>query len=238
MTSAMVKSNMVSEWFDGWAPEYFFGGRQGRSALDGLAVLVEEAASGSPLGTADLIAAFDHIVPKDALEVMVHMGMPEAIARFVLSVWGAQRRLLQMGAYVDSLSEDVGNSLPQGDGLAVVAMLAWLVAPACDIEEHFGASVRQVVYCTSMTGVGQQTALECANSSLRGGDHGAKPWVCKRTWRRCSSLPWKLPAGGSSTRRASRTATRSGPWVRAWHGPRAAELWRRRWEGSAAQRRS
>jgi hypothetical protein len=144
-TSAVVRSASCRSWVDQWAPHAFYGGRPGIGAMDALLPLVEHAVEERYLGTVDLSAAFDYVDPRRVGEVFHHLGMPRLVAELVVQVWSSQRRLITMGSFSDVGLEIVRTSMPQGDALSVLGMLAWLVAPVRDIQRRF-PTIEQVVY--------------------------------------------------------------------------------------------
>ena len=76
-------------------------------------------------------------VPSFALKCLQKLGMPEPMIFACQHVWGQQIRYLQYrGGCISATPSHVSNSLPQGDALSVIALLAILSMPTLDLRRQ------------------------------------------------------------------------------------------------------
>ena len=86
------------------------------------------------LAAMDLQKAFDHCDPEACIGMMRFLGLPEPLCRALSCIWRVQCRWLTWAGASDSSSVWTGSSLPQGDALSPLAMLAMMSAPAKQLQ--------------------------------------------------------------------------------------------------------
>ena len=75
-------------------------------------------------------------VPSFALKCLQKLGMPEPMIFACQHVWGQQVRYLQYRGCISATPSRISNSLPQGDALSVIALLAVLSMPTLDLRRQ------------------------------------------------------------------------------------------------------
>ena len=122
-----------------------------RSVEDALAKFHTEfkQPSTSAVVSLDLAKCFDHVSVPVALKCLQKLGMPEPMIFACQHVWGQQIRFLQYRGCTSITPSQVANSLPQGDALSVIALLAILSMPTLDLRrraEQDGEHVSMITF--------------------------------------------------------------------------------------------
>ena len=139
LASTWVRREETQKWAQGWAPIEAFGGIAGKSIEDVLARFHIEfmQPSTAAVVSLDLAKCFDHVSVPLALKCLQKLGMPEPMIFACQHVWGQQIRYLQYrGGCISATPSHVSNSLPQGDALSVIALLAILSMPTLDLRRQ------------------------------------------------------------------------------------------------------
>lgn len=121
-TSGVARSPWFREWVDAWAPASYVGDRRGHTAHEALLGISEATAEDHYAGSADLLAAFDHIVPARAMWLARRLGLNDTVAGTIERVWSGQRRVLQLGRTILPQEVAVAASIPQGEAVSVAGM--------------------------------------------------------------------------------------------------------------------
>ena len=151
LASAWVRREETQKWVQAWAPIEAFGGIPERSVEDALAKFHTEFKqhSTSAVVSLDLAKCFDHVSAPLALKCLQKLGMPEPMIFACQHVWGQQIRFLQYRGCTSVTPSQVSNSLPQGDALSVIALLAILSMPTLDLRrraEQDGEHVSMITF--------------------------------------------------------------------------------------------
>ena len=151
LASAWVRRAETQKWVQAWAPFEAFGGIPERSVEDALAKFHTEfkQPSTSAVVSLDLAKCFDHVSVPLALKCLQKLGMPEPMIFACQHVWGQQIRFLQYRGCTSITPSQVANSLPQGDALSVIALLAILSMPTLDLRrraEQDGEHVSMITF--------------------------------------------------------------------------------------------
>jgi hypothetical protein len=97
-------------------------------------VLLDAAAAGMCVGTADLSLAFDRMHPALAVRCFEHYGLPACVVRLLRVVWESQTHLLQLAGETLLGWRPTGTSLPHGDPWSPLALTAALAGALRDIR--------------------------------------------------------------------------------------------------------
>ena len=111
----------------GWkrgSPAEFNGGVQHKGVHTAVACLDSEFCQNDFRISLDMQKCFDFVSPRFACEVLRKLGFPDAWASAIDSIWCHQRRWLQLFDTTLSKPIRVGSFMPQGDGLAPLALNA------------------------------------------------------------------------------------------------------------------
>ena len=101
------------QWVQRWAHPSAQGGVAGRSV--GQAIV---------LVSLDYSKCFDHVDPKIGIRCLVHLGCPRQIAGPLSAIWLNQRRWLTYNGECLPEAQQVSSSLPQGDSLSPLTLIA------------------------------------------------------------------------------------------------------------------
>ncbi|CAE7750383.1 unnamed protein product [Symbiodinium microadriaticum] len=124
-----------------------FGALRGRGVE--AAVLLLDAALGkdSIMFSLDFRKCFDMMSPELAIGILEHEGLHPQWARHLHFMWIDQRRWLQLGAWTDSDSTLVPNSVPQGCAMAPLALVCLLAEASRDVPRVAAeAGFRQSIF--------------------------------------------------------------------------------------------
>ncbi|CAE7662478.1 infB [Symbiodinium sp. CCMP2592] len=146
VTSSTVAScEAVQNWQAAVLAPSQFGGIKGRHVHHGIGSLAGPFTEGSPLASLDYAKCFDHVDPALACDVMQEAGFPATVLRMLRHTWD-QTRFLEVNGCTQATGHRVLASLPQGDGLAPLALNVLLSSPCRQVAEHFGAALQQSVF--------------------------------------------------------------------------------------------
>ena len=138
--STWVKRTATQTWIRNWIPNEAFGGIAKRSVDDVSSFHTEFLnLSAAAVVSLDLAKCFDYVSVPLALRCLQKLGMPQPM-------FGVTRKGIWCASEIPSL---VGNSLPQGDALLVIALLAVLSMPTLDIRpkaQQDGEYVRMITF--------------------------------------------------------------------------------------------
>ena len=102
------------------------------------------------MATLDLQTAFDNLFPAAAVRMLGHLGLPRVLGRILSQVWEEQQRWLVWGRHCSLHSYAAGLSMPQGDAMAPLAMIAATLAPVQAIRQSV-PRLRQVLFVDDRT---------------------------------------------------------------------------------------
>ncbi|CAE7724186.1 Pol [Symbiodinium sp. CCMP2592] len=129
--SAVVRRPAMRRWLLQWIPACCHGAVAGRDTAAALAQLEDSVLTGqNMLASLDLQKAFDHVVPNEAVDMLLHLGLPRGLGCWLRQVWGQQRRWLLWRTQVAETPSLVRASIPEGDAYSPLAMLACLSSVA------------------------------------------------------------------------------------------------------------
>ncbi|CAE7421648.1 rbcL [Symbiodinium sp. CCMP2592] len=136
--SAVVKRPAFRGWLQAWAPASCHGAIPGRDISTAIAILEERFhCDRAMLASLDLQKAFDNCSPKAAIRMLMHLGFPSCMAKWLEQVWSEQRRWLSWRTALSDAPCWAGSSLPQGDALAPLAMVAYMSSVALALDRTY-----------------------------------------------------------------------------------------------------
>ena len=113
------------QWVQRWAHPSAQGGVAGRSVGQAIDILLQEfAKKDKVLVSLDYSKCFDHVDPKIGIRCLVHLGCPRQIAGPLSAIWLNQRRWLTYNGECLPEAQQVSSSLPQGDSLSPLTLIA------------------------------------------------------------------------------------------------------------------
>ena len=86
------------------------------------------------VATLDLAKAFDWVDPSELCSMFEFLGMPQQMVGCLRALWSSQRRWLTWRTAVSEQPCWAGSSLPQGDPMSPLGMLAYLSCVARDLS--------------------------------------------------------------------------------------------------------
>ena len=135
-SAAWFKRMETADWVANWAPREAHGGIGRKSVYGALRAMDHGFAQGSILISLDFAQAFDRVIPSLALQCLQALGMPKEMVQACSHIWCHQLRWLQLRRFVAPSPVSVDMSLPQGDSLSPVALVALLVAPTLALRRQ------------------------------------------------------------------------------------------------------
>ena len=130
-SSAIASCPAVQAWQAEVLSPDQYGGVHKRHIHHGLGRIAGRQAQGDPVVSLDFAKCFDHVDPKLACDLLAAAGFPSTI---------------ELNGCVQGRGHRVSSSLPQGDGLAPLALNVMLWAPCRHVASSFGSSLRQSVF--------------------------------------------------------------------------------------------
>ena len=151
LASVWVRRTATQAWVQNWVPSQAFGGIKQRSVEKALAEFHTqfEQPETAAVVNLDLAKCFDNVSVDLALKCLNRLGMPAPMITACEHIWKHQRRFLQYRRCTSTDPAIVENSLPQGDALSVLALLALLSMPTRDIQrraENNGWAVKMITF--------------------------------------------------------------------------------------------
>ena len=144
-TSAVACDPQVQAWQLEILSEDQVGGVHKRHVHHGIGRLAAPFARGQPVTSLDYAKCFDHVHPQLACDVMAAAGFPKPLIGMLRHAW-VQTRFLELNGYVQGEGHEVTTSLPQGDGLAPLALNILMSAPCRHLAATFGDAMRQSIF--------------------------------------------------------------------------------------------
>ena len=125
VASAWTRRPETRAWVKSWAHRTACGGLEGRGVAEAIDTLLQEfeKPNGGVLVSLDYAKCFDTINPAFALRCLEHVGCPKEILAALQMVWKQERWLCFQGDILPK-SVDVSTSIPQGDALSPLTLLA------------------------------------------------------------------------------------------------------------------
>ncbi|CAE7261621.1 pol [Symbiodinium necroappetens] len=144
-SSTVASSPQIQAWQQEVLTPEQFGGVHGRHIHLGLGKLAGPHARGLPLTSLDYAKCFDYVHPQLACDVLVEAGFPPVVVRMLRHTW-TQTRYLELNGCTQVSGHQVEASLPQGDGLAPLALNVLMSAPSRQIADRFGDRLQQCIF--------------------------------------------------------------------------------------------
>ena len=136
------------EWVDSWRPSNAHGALPKRGVHTAIATLDEAFRSGEALVSQDFSEAFDRADPNICIQALEKAGMAPELTAALKWVWCHQVRWLCLGRYVHPTPQDVQASLPQGDPLSPLALLALLTGPIGQVQQTMRENNHEITMIT------------------------------------------------------------------------------------------
>ena len=127
-SSAIASCQAVQAWQEEVLSPDQYGGVHKRHIHHGLGKIAGPQAQGAPVVSLDYAKCFDHVNPKLACDLLAVAGFPTSAVHMLRHTW-EQTRYLELNGCVQACGHRVSASLPQGDGLAPLALNVMLSAP-------------------------------------------------------------------------------------------------------------
>ena len=143
-------------WVNSWKPSSAHGALPGLGVHTAIAVLDEAFSAGEAIVSQDFSEAFDRASPDLSINALRKAGIATELATALDWVWGHQVRWLCLGHYVHPEAQEVCQSLPQGDPLSPLALLALLSGPLQQVQQDMTAQDHD---CTTVTYVDDRNTV-------------------------------------------------------------------------------
>ena len=175
--AAFLQRQDTQAWINSWVPPECHGALKGRSKYTALSEL-DRTINGAQqtVATLDLQTAFDNLFPAAAVRMLGHLGLPRVLGRILSQVWEEQQRWLVWGRHCSLHSYAAGLSMPQGDAMAPLAMIAATLAPVQAIRGSV-PRLRQVLFVDDRTLHGPSASI------ITQGIQCWESWSQSRGWR-------------------------------------------------------
>ena len=135
--STRLKSDDAQAWISNWWHPSAVGGKKGKEIYHALLPLISAASQGEFIISLDFSLAFDYCDPKLATYLFSRTGMPQNLCNILSSQWLHQQRIITFDGFCLPEFEQVTCSLPQGDPFSLIAMVAVMMPPMCQIARDF-----------------------------------------------------------------------------------------------------
>ena len=132
---AIVHQKSFVEWIDTWRPQHAHGGLSALGVHTAVAALDKHFVDGTALVSQDFSEAFDRADPAVAIHALASAGMAPEVVAALEWVWPAQVRWLVVGQRVFPEAQQVTASLPQGDPMSPLGLLALLCGPTAEVMQ-------------------------------------------------------------------------------------------------------
>ena len=135
LMGAIVHQQSFVDWIDTWRPPHAHGGLSALGVHTAVAALDKNFVDGTALVSQDFSEAFDRADPKIAIQALARAGMAPEVVAALEWVWPDQVRWLVVGQRVLPEAQRVTASLPQGDPMSPLGLLALLCGPTAEVMQ-------------------------------------------------------------------------------------------------------
>ena len=171
VASAWTRRQSTRTWIKSWAHPTACGGLQGTGVAQAVDILYQAFEKGGVLLSLDYQKCFDSVDPTLGLQCLQHMGCPQTLLYMLQHVWRQKRWLTYNGEFLPQ-AVDVHSSLPQGDAISPLTLLALMSGLTRLVLQQEHPRIPLVTYLDDRNMVAQNPA------------HAARLWT---TWKQMSA---------------------------------------------------
>lgn len=171
LASTFVRRSATKAWIATWAPHNAFGAIAGRGVHHAVATLDAEfrKSNTNVLVSLDFCKCFDFIHPDIAIAALQKVGAPQELLCMCSQLWNSQQRWLCFHDQCLPGPVQVHTSLPQGDALSPLCLIAIMTFLSKAVEQQLdntSRNITQVTFLDDRTVIAPdpQSARQCVDA--------------------------------------------------------------------------